>query len=101
METKPGRLVRLVSDNPHDVEKVAIKKLLNYRLPDDDREARNEWVSIVEGAHEYWHDIPSEKKEMLRSFFIYVRVNRFHHVIMMVSYYIIFQMSHDSIDRVI
>jgi len=68
-----GRLVRLVpANNGRDAGMKAIKRLLNYRLPKDDTAAKIEWLDIVEGRHEYWKDIPSEKKELLRSFFIFV-----------------------------
>ncbi|KAF3930643.1 hypothetical protein ABW19_dt0206207 [Dactylella cylindrospora] len=67
-----GRLVRLVPEDTEDEEKLRIKRLLNYRLPPSPEDARYEWNEIVEGTHENWNGIASEKKELLRSFFILV-----------------------------
>ncbi|KAF3093917.1 hypothetical protein TWF102_007741 [Orbilia oligospora] len=67
-----SRLVRLVPDDTEDEERLRIKGLLNYRLPPSAEAARHEWNLIVEGTHQNWDGIPSEKKELLRSFFILV-----------------------------
>ncbi|EWC48586.1 hypothetical protein DRE_01808 [Drechslerella stenobrocha 248] len=67
-----SRLVRLVPEDTEDEERLRIKHLLNYRLPAEADVARLEWNGIVEGTHEKWSGIASEKKELLRSFFILV-----------------------------
>ncbi|KAK6333431.1 hypothetical protein TWF718_011242 [Orbilia javanica] len=67
-----SRLVRLVPDDTEDEELLRIKGLLNYRLPPSAETARLEWNLIVEGTHQNWDGIASEKKELLRSFFILV-----------------------------
>lgn len=51
-----GRLIRLIPedrDDP-DLEKRAIKNLLNHRLSNDNNVARIEWLEIVEGRHPLW-----------------------------------------------
>ncbi|CUS08640.1 unnamed protein product [Tuber aestivum] len=63
-----SRLVRLAPEGM-DGERSAIRNLLNYRLPADPGTARLEWYGIVEGTHVLWKGIPSEKRELLRSFF--------------------------------
>ncbi|KAI5850393.1 hypothetical protein DFP73DRAFT_539208 [Morchella snyderi] len=65
-----SRLIRLVPEDTEDVELIAIKSLLNYRLPPSNDEARLEWLAIVEGTHGLWKHISSEKRELLRSFFV-------------------------------
>lgn len=56
-----GRLIRLVPDpvgGEDDGEvKVAIKQLLNYRLPADEVDAKEEWLEIVEGTHIKWKKV--------------------------------------------
>lgn len=56
-----GRLIRLVPDpvgSEEDNEaKVAIKQLLNYRLPADEVDAKEEWLEIVEGTHIKWRKV--------------------------------------------
>jgi len=66
----PGRLVRLIPDDPdhNDSEKTAIKTFFNHRLPRDRDDARKEWLEIVEARHELWKNISSAKKELIRSF---------------------------------
>jgi 2-phospho-L-lactate transferase/gluconeogenesis factor (CofD/UPF0052 family) len=71
---KPGigdvrsRLVRLIpADNKP--ETAAIKHLLNHRLPPSYDAARAEWFDILEGTHALWRDVPSPKRELVRSFF--------------------------------
>ncbi|KAJ6261978.1 hypothetical protein Dda_2779 [Drechslerella dactyloides] len=71
----PGRLVRLVPEEMDDderLERLQIKDLLNYRLPAEADAARLEWNAIVEGTHERWGGIATEKKELLRAFFILI-----------------------------
>jgi hypothetical protein len=63
-----GRLVRLIPDNGDDPERIAIKTLFNHRLPKDSREARLEWLDIVEGTSDLWGSISSPKRELIRSF---------------------------------
>ncbi|KAK1242287.1 hypothetical protein MKX07_000273 [Trichoderma sp. CBMAI-0711] len=63
-----SRLVRLIpADNKP--ETAAIKHLLNHRLPPSYDAARAEWFDILEGTHALWRDIPSPKRELVRSFF--------------------------------
>jgi hypothetical protein len=64
-----GRLVRLIPDNgdPHS-EAASIKALFNHRLPPNPKEARLEWLEIVESLHPLWHQISTPKKELIRSF---------------------------------
>ncbi|KAI5789139.1 hypothetical protein EDC01DRAFT_130680 [Geopyxis carbonaria] len=64
-----SRLIRLVPEDPDDEELVAIKCLLNHRLQSSNTEARIEWLELVEGTHQLWTGISSEKRELLRSFF--------------------------------
>lgn len=54
-----GRLIRLVPEDTEDVELIAIKSLLNYRLPPSNDEARFEWLAIVEGTHGLWKHVSS------------------------------------------
>ncbi|KAF2762631.1 UPF0052-domain-containing protein [Pseudovirgaria hyperparasitica] len=65
-----SRLVRLIPDDPNDDDskKAAIRAFFNHRLQDDPGMARQEWLNIVEARHVLWTDIPSEKKELIRSF---------------------------------
>ncbi|CAG8956250.1 hypothetical protein HYFRA_00003630, partial [Hymenoscyphus fraxineus] len=46
-----------------------MKTLFNHRLSSTPSEAREEWHQIVEGTHPLWQDIPSQKLELIRSFF--------------------------------
>jgi hypothetical protein len=52
-----GRLIRLVPEDTADAELLAIKRLLNHRLKDSYREAREEWLELVEGTHELWKGV--------------------------------------------
>lgn len=54
-----GRLIRLVPEDTEDVELIAIKSLLNYRLPPSNDEARFEWLALVEGTHGLWKHVSS------------------------------------------
>lgn len=65
--TFKGRLVRLIPA-VYSEERDAIKTLFNYRLPSDRQAARTEWLDVVEARHSLWGCIPSEKKELIRSF---------------------------------
>lgn len=40
----------------------------NHRLPRDSEAARIEWLEILESRHAIWKSIPSQKKELIRSF---------------------------------
>ncbi|OAL46370.1 UPF0052-domain-containing protein [Pyrenochaeta sp. DS3sAY3a] len=64
-----SRLVRLIPDDPDsdESEKAAIKAFFNHRLPKEGSEARQEWLQIVEAEHVLWMNIPSAKKELIRS----------------------------------
>lgn len=61
--TSPGRLVRLIPEDPSSSETTAIKTLFNYRLSPDPSLARIEWLDIVEARHQLWTSISSEKRE--------------------------------------
>ncbi|RDL39752.1 UPF0052-domain-containing protein [Venustampulla echinocandica] len=63
-----GRLVRLIPDSPTSPETAAIKTFFNHRLTADSASAREEWLDIVEARHRLWSGIPSEKRELIRSF---------------------------------
>lgn len=65
-----SRLVRLIPQQPYSKEREAIGKLLSYRLTgSNSRDARSDWSEIVDGTSELWSEIPSAKKELIRSFF--------------------------------
>ncbi|TGZ84251.1 UPF0052-domain-containing protein [Ascodesmis nigricans] len=64
-----SRLIRLVPEDEHGPERVAIKGLLNHRLASENDAAKAEWYAIVEGRHELWSGISPEKRELIRSFF--------------------------------
>ncbi|KAF9944521.1 hypothetical protein BGZ65_011921, partial [Modicella reniformis] len=70
-----SRLIRLIKPDPSDVGRIAIQELLGYRLPGHGNAyaIKNEWVEIVEGTHRLWNHIPSEKKEVIRGFLIYIQ----------------------------
>ncbi|KAF9976356.1 hypothetical protein BGZ73_008714 [Actinomortierella ambigua] len=70
-----SRLIRLIRVDEHDIGRKAIQDLLGYRLPGngDENASKNEWVEIVEGSHRLWRHIPSEKREVIRGFLIYVQ----------------------------
>ncbi|KAF9193542.1 hypothetical protein BGZ51_009537 [Haplosporangium sp. Z 767] len=70
-----SRLIRLIKPDPLDIGRKAIQELLGYRLPGhgDENAIKNEWVEIVEGSHRLWMHIPSEKKEVIRGFLIYIQ----------------------------
>lgn len=55
-----GRLIKLLPEDTEDAELTAIKKILNYRLPPNNDEARIEWLSIIEGTHYLWKGVRSE-----------------------------------------
>lgn len=64
-----SRLVRLIPDDaPSDLERHAVREFFNHRLTKDRREARLEWLDIVEARHNLWKDISAPKKELIRSF---------------------------------
>ncbi|ODQ50056.1 UPF0052-domain-containing protein [Saitoella complicata NRRL Y-17804] len=64
-----SRLVRLIPDPP-GVGGDAVRVLMSYRLPEADKDrARMEWNELVEGRHALWNGVPSEKRELIRSFF--------------------------------
>lgn len=67
-----GRLVRLIpsgSGENADASLAATKALFNHRLSSDADAARAEWLDIVDGRHQLWASISSEKRELIRSFF--------------------------------
>jgi hypothetical protein len=56
-------------DDINSADRAATKALFNYRLSSDPVAARIEWLDIVEGRHELWAEISSEKRELIRSVF--------------------------------
>ena len=52
-------------------EAVAVKKLLQHRLPRDRDEARAAWAPIVEGTDPLWESIESPYKHTIRAFLIH------------------------------
>lgn len=71
----PGRLVRLIPAGPEgNADLAATKALFNYRLSSDAHAARSEWLDIVDGRHEIWKGVSSEKKELIRPFFNHVNM---------------------------
>ncbi|KAI6087719.1 UPF0052-domain-containing protein [Hypoxylon rubiginosum] len=64
-----SRLVRLIPGSDTDAERASIKDLFNYRLSTDPLQARLQWLDIVEGRHQLWSNISSEKRELIRSVF--------------------------------
>ncbi|KAI1172644.1 UPF0052 domain protein [Nemania sp. FL0916] len=64
-----SRLVRLIPSSDTDAERASLKSLFNHRLSSDPYAARSEWLDIVEGRHELWNGISSEKRELIRSIF--------------------------------
>ncbi|KAH8681667.1 hypothetical protein BX600DRAFT_491845 [Xylariales sp. PMI_506] len=64
-----SRLVRLIPNSDTNADLAATKALFNHRLSSDPEAARTEWLDIVEGRHELWLKISSDKRELIRSFF--------------------------------
>ncbi|KAI1079245.1 UPF0052-domain-containing protein [Whalleya microplaca] len=64
-----SRLVRLIPDSDTEAEPASIKELFNHRLSSDGLQARSQWLDIVEGRDKLWTNIPSEKRELIRSIF--------------------------------
>ncbi|KAK7957023.1 uncharacterized protein PG986_006245 [Apiospora aurea] len=70
-----SRLVRLIPAGPEgNADLAATKALFNYRLSSDPQAARSEWLDVVDGRHEIWTGISSEKKELIRPFFNHVNM---------------------------
>ncbi len=65
-----SRLLRLIEHDQGEVG--AMKELLNHRLDNDGIRAKTEFGEIVDGTHRLWNNITSEKRELLRSFLVYV-----------------------------
>lgn len=61
--------MRLIPGSDTDAERASIKDLFNYRLSTDPLQARLQWLDIVEGRHQLWSNISSEKRELIRSVF--------------------------------
>lgn len=62
-----GRLVRLIPNHEEDPEMGALKQLFELRLDNDPKQARMEWLDIVEARHLHWTYISSSKMELIRS----------------------------------
>ncbi|KAK7928112.1 hypothetical protein PG985_005110 [Apiospora marii] len=70
-----SRLVRLIPAGPEgNADLAATKALFNYRLSSDADAARSEWLDVVDGRHEIWDGVSSEKKELIRPFFNHVNM---------------------------
>ncbi|KAK8091048.1 hypothetical protein PG994_000553 [Apiospora phragmitis] len=70
-----SRLVRLIPAGPEgNADLAATKALFNYRLSSEANAARAEWLDVVEGRHEIWTGVSSEKKELIRPFFNHVNM---------------------------
>lgn len=61
-----SRLVRLIPPASPSSPLDAIRGLLAFRLPMDDRQARDQWREIVEGKSSLWTGIPNDRKETIR-----------------------------------
>ncbi|KAK8051152.1 UPF0052-domain-containing protein [Apiospora rasikravindrae] len=71
----PGRLVRLIPAGPEgNADLAATRALFNHRLSSDAQAARAEWLDVVDGRHEIWTGVSSEKKELIRPFFNHVNM---------------------------
>lgn len=68
-----SRLIRLIPDTSPTSPLYAIRTLLAHRVPPalSEDEARAQWREIVEGHSSLWHDIPADRKEMIRGFLVY------------------------------
>ncbi|KAF7319833.1 hypothetical protein MKEN_00766400 [Mycena kentingensis (nom. inval.)] len=66
-----SRLVRLIPQATASSPLDAIRVLLAYRLPSDERVARDEWRDIVEGRSLLWRGIPHDRKETIRGFLVH------------------------------
>ena len=58
--------MRLIPSAPPSSPLDTIRGLLAYRLPADDRQARDQWREIVEGKSLLWNGIPNDRKETIR-----------------------------------
>ncbi|SCW02577.1 LAFE_0F09560g1_1 [Lachancea fermentati] len=61
-----SRIVSMIKDP-------LLAELFGYRLSDDVLTAKQEWNSIVDGTHDVWKDIPSQVKEICRSFMVHIQ----------------------------
>ncbi|KAJ7071574.1 hypothetical protein C8F01DRAFT_1111091 [Mycena amicta] len=66
-----SRLVRLIPPAPAESPLDVIRALLAYRLPSDEKIAREEWRDIVEGRSLLWRGIPHDRKETIRGFLVH------------------------------
>eukprot|EP01113_Clastostelium_recurvatum_P034651 TRINITY_DN4727_c0_g2_i1.p1 TRINITY_DN4727_c0_g2~~TRINITY_DN4727_c0_g2_i1.p1 ORF type:complete len:356 (-),score=34.59 TRINITY_DN4727_c0_g2_i1:69-1136(-) len=62
-------MVRLARDST--TEEKAVLRLLQYRLPANEADAKEEWSAIVEGKHTLWDEISEAYKETIRAFLIH------------------------------
>lgn len=62
--------MRLIPPAPPSSPLDAIRGLLAYRLPSNDRDAREQWREIVEGKSSLWVGIPNDRKETIRGFLV-------------------------------
>ncbi len=63
-----SRLIRLASEE--SPEAVAVKQLLQHRLPVTEEIAKHDWNNIVEGTHSLWNEISEPYKETIRAFLV-------------------------------
>ncbi|AGO09967.1 AaceriAAL024Cp [[Ashbya] aceris (nom. inval.)] len=61
-----SRLVRVISD-PFLIQ------VLSYRLPQENKRAKEEWNEIVEGSHAIWGGVPSPLRECVRPFLAHIQ----------------------------
>jgi len=66
-----SRLVRLIPSAAPSSPLDAIRGLLAFRLPPQEREARDQWREIVEGKSSLWTGIPNDRKEAIRGFLVH------------------------------
>ncbi|KAJ9145115.1 UPF0052-domain-containing protein [Pleurostoma richardsiae] len=69
-----SRLVRLIPKSSSDTDLAATKALFNGRLSSHSEDARAQWLDLVEGRHNLWRHVPSDKRELVRSFFNHVNL---------------------------
>lgn len=62
--------MRLIPSAPPSSPLDAIRKLLAYRLPSNDHDAREQWRDIVGGKSSLWVGIPNDRKETIRGFLV-------------------------------
>lgn len=73
-----SRCLRLADSS--DPESLAVKRLLGHRLhPTDAREAKREWMDIVEGEHALWDAVSHPYKHTIRAFLVHFHTQILSH----------------------